>query len=109
MRTVGYVGTIEVETEGHDRIWFSMTERDTGSDWVQLDGQRAWFQMWVNGAQADRPVEMAKLGLLVEAMRERQEVAVYHPDTPHAGISRQRANDTFDANKIRTLRLGISF
>lgn len=41
--TVGYVGSIEVETRGHDRIWFSLTERDTGSQWVEKNGRRAGY------------------------------------------------------------------
>lgn len=108
-RTVGYVGTIEVETEGHDRIWFSLTERDTGADWVELNGKRAWFQMSVNNDDTDRPVDMAKLAMLFEAIRERQEVAVYHPAQHHAGISRMNSEDTFDAIKLRVLRVGLHF
>jgi hypothetical protein len=107
-RTVGYVGSIEVETAGHDRIWFSLTERDTGSDWVEIDGRRAWFQMSLEPSNA-RPVELAKLALVFEAMRERQQIAVYHPEGPHAGISRMTPNDTWDAKKVRSLRPGIHF
>ena len=108
MRTVGYVGSIEVETEDTDRIWFSLTEQDNGANWVEIDGIRAWFQMKVEPSRA-RPVEMAKLALLFDAMKEGYQVAVYHPDDPRAHINRMTANDTYDANKVRCLRTGIHF
>jgi hypothetical protein len=106
--TVGYVGSIEVETRGHDRIWFSLTERDTGSQWVEKNGRRAWFQMSVEKSDA-RPVELAKLALLFEAHRERQQIRVYHPDEHHSGIYRMTPDDTWDAEKIRVLRVGLHF
>ncbi len=108
MRTTGYVGSIEVETEGTDRIWFSLTEKDSGANWVQINGIRAWFQMKVEPSNA-RPVQMAKLAMLFDAMKEGYQVAIYHPDDPRADISRMKNNDTFDAKKVRTLRTGIHF
>ena len=108
MRTTGYVGSIEVETEGQDRIWFSLTEQDNGANWVEINNIRAWFQMRVEPSSA-RPVEMAKLAMLFDAMKEGYQVAVYHPDDPRPDINRMRSNDTFDAIKIRTLRTGIHF
>lgn len=103
-RTVGYVGTVEVETADHDRIWFSLTVRDTGSDWVEINGTRAWFQISVEASNA-RPVELAKLALVLEAMRERQQIVVYHPEDPNPGLP----EDTYDAEGVRSLRTGIHF
>ena len=108
MRTTGYVGSIEVETEGTDRIWFSLTEQDSGDNWVEIDGIRAWFQMKVERSSA-RPVEMAKLAMLFDAMKEGYQVAVYHPETPRGDINRMRSNDTYNADKVRTLRTGLHF
>ena len=108
MKTVGYVGSIEVETSGTDRVWFSLTEQDSGANWVEINGIRAWFQMKVEASDA-RPVEMAKLAMLFEAMKEGYQVAIYHPDEPRSRIYRMTRNDTFDANKVRTLRTGLHF
>jgi len=108
MRTIGYVGSIEVETEGTDRIWFSLTEEDSGANWVELNNIRAWFQMSVEPSNS-REVNMAKLALLFDAMREGWQVAVYHPDDPRTNINRMRRNDTYNADKIRCLRTGIHF
>jgi len=108
-RTTGYVGSIEIETEGTDRIWFSLTQQDSGDNWVEVaDGKRTWFQMKVESGSA-REVEMAKLAMILDAMREGYEIAVYHPDNPHVGISRMTAGDTYDAVKVRTLRTGLHF
>ena len=65
--TDGFVGTIEVETRGVSRIWFSLTDEPTGSDWVRIGNPRAWFTM--NLETGDRPYELAKLTLLLEAQR----------------------------------------
>ena len=108
MRTTGYVGSIEVETEGTDRIWFSLTEQDSGANWVELNDIRAWFQMWVEPG-GSRPVHMAKLALLFDAMREGWQIAVYHPDDPRTDINRMQSNDTYNAEKVRCLRTGIHF
>jgi hypothetical protein len=107
-RTLGYIGSIEVETRGTDRVWFSLTEQDSGANWVKIDDVRAWFQMKVEPSEA-RPVEMAKLAMLFDAMKEGYQVAVYHPDAPRSDIYRMETNDTFDAEKVRTLRTGIHF
>lgn len=107
-RTTGYVGSIEVETEGTDRIWFSLTQQDSGANWVEVGGKRAWFQMKVEPSSA-REVEIAKLAMIMDAMREGYELAVYHPEDPHEGISRMEPNDTYDAIKVRTLRTGLHF
>lgn len=108
MRTTGYVGSIEVETEGTDRIWFSLTLQDNGANWVNLNGKRAWFQMKVEESNS-RWVEMAKLAMIMDAMREGHQIAVYHPEDHHAGIYRMVSGDTYDALKIRSLRTGLHF
>lgn len=107
-KTIGYVGAIEVETRGTDRVQFSLTRRDTGADWVERDSKRAWFQMSLE-AGADRPAELAKLALLFEAMRERQQIAVDHPQRPNTSIQMEVDDDTWDAEKVRCLRPDIHF
>lgn len=101
--TDGYVGEIVVETRGHDRIWFSLTERDTGGEPVKINGKKASFQMSVNPTDA-RPVEMAKLLLLQEAMRERQQVRVRHNVKKEVNMG-----NTWEALEVHSLRVGIHY
>lgn len=45
METVGYVGTVEVETSGTDRLWFGLTEsKGHTADWIKIGPVRAWFK-----------------------------------------------------------------
>jgi|WetSurSiteA1Bulk_404760.scaffolds.fasta_scaffold148840_1 hypothetical protein len=108
LKTEGYVGTIKVETEGPDRIWFSLLDQDTGDHWVKIDGVRAWFQISLEKSDA-RPAELAKLALLIEAQRECLEIQVSHPDKYHSGISQMTDRDTWDCLGIRVLRAGLHF
>lgn len=109
VNTNGYVGTIEVEDEDTDRIWFSLVDHDTNGDWVELNGIRAWFQCNIELGQHSRTVHFAKLALLFEAMREGYEIEVKHPADAHTDIARMVSNDTYDATSVRALRLGIHF
>ena len=38
MKTVGYVGTVEVETRNVSRLWFSLTEDSQKDSWIKLGG-----------------------------------------------------------------------
>jgi hypothetical protein len=40
MHTVGFVGTIEVETRNVSRLWFSLTEDTTKADWIKMGSVR---------------------------------------------------------------------
>lgn len=109
--TIGFVGTIEVETLGADRVWFSLTDSDDRDDWIHAEdsdgnSKRAWFQMNMKYSTA-RPVELAKLSLLMEAMRERQQVIVYHPKNMRRNINRMVRPDTYNCLGVRSLRVGI--
>ena len=111
MRKQGYVGTIEVETEGTDRFWVSLTDSDAGGNWVTTEenpGIRAWFQESIEEGE-HRPVQLAKLALLLDAMREGYQVEVYSPDGIRTDISRMTAEDTYNATSVRALRTGIHF
>jgi hypothetical protein len=105
-QTVGYVGSVEVETEGDDRVWFALTQQDNNADWLERNGVRAWFQMWMEPTSS-RAVHSAKLAMLFEAMREGYQVIVSHPEEARDDIWWASRGDTYDAIKVRTLRTGI--
>ena len=67
MKTVGYVGTVEVETRNVSRLWFSLTEDSQKDSWIKLGGVRAWFT--INLEAGDRPFYFAQLTLPMEALR----------------------------------------
>ena len=75
-KTNGYVGTVEVETRGVSRIWFSLTESDSAADWVRIGPNRAWFT--INLETADRPMDMGKLTLIMGALRSGLAIRVSH-------------------------------
>ena len=103
--TTGYIGTIEVGDRKGNRIWFSLTDLPTGSDWVKIGSVRAWFTMDLESD--DRPVHMAQLTLLTEAMRNRLQVRVRHGGA--ASFHRKSPNDTFEVTRVRVLRDGLNF
>jgi hypothetical protein len=105
MHTVGYVGTVEVETRGVSRIWFSLTEDPKGASWIKLGQVRAWFT--TNLEAEDRPSFLAQLPLLMEAMRSGLQVQVSHGGA--AGFQKREPGDSFEVDGIRILRAGISF
>ena len=53
LSTVGFVGTIEVETKGTARIWFGLTESKDTADWIKIGQVRAWFTMNLEARRRD--------------------------------------------------------
>jgi hypothetical protein len=104
--TVGYVGTLEVETRGTARLWFSLTEEPDGAAWVKIGAVRAWFTM--NLEAADRPFYMAQLPLLMEAMRSDLQVEVSHGGA-ELGFEKWDPKDSFAVNGVRVLRAPLRF
>jgi hypothetical protein len=105
-KTTGYVGTLESETRGVSRIWFSLTEQPTGSDWIKIGSVRAWFTM--NMESSDRPSFMAELTLLLEAMRRGLHVQVSHGGAA-TNFHKVEPNDSFEVDGTRILRSGLHF
>ena len=102
--TDGFVGTIEVETRNVSRVWFSLTAERAGSDWVRIGNARAWFTM--NLETGDRPHQLAKLTLLMEAMRNGLAIRVSHDAA--ADFQKFNPNDSFEVDGVRILRDGLS-
>ncbi len=105
--TTGYVGTVRVNDEqSGSRIWVSLTESATGSDWLELANRRAWF--FINLKDASQPVRMAQLSLLMESMREG-----LHCEIRHQGVSTttwwSTQGDAYEINRVRILRTGLRF
>ena len=103
--TVGYVGTLEVETRKVSRIWFALTANATGSNWVRIGQHRAWFTMSME--TKDRPSEMSKLSLLIEAMRSGLHVRVSHGGA--ASFKKYHDHDSFEVDGVEVLRTGLHF
>jgi hypothetical protein len=104
-KTIGYIGTIESETRGTNRLWFSLTENATGGKWVKIGAFRAWFTM--NMESSDRPSHMAQLTLILEALRSGLSVEVTHDGS--ASFHKWDAGDSFETNGIRILRIDLHF
>jgi hypothetical protein len=104
--TVGFVGTVQVETPGTDRVWFSLVKDDTGADWVKVGRHRAWFTMSLQSSE--RPAHMAQLTLLLEAMRSSLEVKVVHGGAVDIS-SGHDPSETFEVSSVRVLRHGLHF
>ena len=104
MRTVGFVGTVEIETRDVARVWFSLTASKESADWIKIGPVRAWFT--TNLEAADRPSFMAQLPLLMEALRSGLQVEVSHTD---ATFDKNEANDAFEVDGIRILRAPMRF
>jgi hypothetical protein len=105
MTTVGYVGTVEVETRSVSRLWFSLTTAKDGADWIKIGAPRAWFT--TNLEAADRPSFLAQLPLLMEAMRSGLQVEVSHGGA--ASFDKSAPNDSFEVDGIRVLRAPLRF
>jgi len=103
--TDGFVGTIEVETRGVSRIWFGLTDNPTASDWVRIGNPRAWFTM--NLETENRPYELAKLTLLLEAQRNELAIRVSH-DAAITEFQKFEPLDSFEVDGVRILRQGLS-
>jgi hypothetical protein len=105
MNTVGFVGTIEVETRNVSRLWFSLTEDADKATWIKIGAVRAWFTMNLEGG--DRPFYLAQLTLVMEAMRARLQVNVSHGGA--ADFQKQAPNDSFEVDGGRVLRSPMRF
>ena len=104
--TVGFVGTIEVETRNVSRIWFSLTDKSDSDDWVKIGSVRAWFTM--NLESADRPLHMAKLSLIQEAMRSDLQIQVNHGGAV-TSFQKREPLDSFEVDGVRILRAPMHF
>jgi hypothetical protein len=105
VNTTGFVGTVEVETRGVSRLWFSLTEHKDQSDWIKIGSVRAWFTM--NLEAGDRPFYLAQMTLLMEAMRTGLHVNVSHGGA--AEFQKRADNDSFEVDGVRILRNPIRF
>ena len=103
--TKGYVGTIEVETRGTARIWFGLTATVNRSDWVKVSGKRAWFTL--NLEAADRPMFMAELSLIKDALRDGMQIEVSHGGT--TSFHKRTSGDSYEADGVRILRKPMRF
>jgi hypothetical protein len=103
--TQGYVGTIEVETRGVARIWFGLTESKNEDNWIKIAGKRAWFTM--NLEATDRPIHMAELSLLKDAMHDGLQLQVAHEGA--ASFHKREAGDSYEATGVRILRVPMKF
>ena len=104
-RTKGYVGTIEVETRGTARIWFSLTGKVNDDNWVKIAGKRAWFTL--NLEEPDRPLYMAELSLIKDAMRDGLQIQVSHKGVAH--YHKWSTGDTYSVTGVRILRAPMHF
>lgn len=104
--TVGYIGTIQVETVNVSRIFFGLTGSTNDSDWVKIGGIRAWFTM--NLEAGDRPFYLAQLSLIEQAMSEGLQVKVGH-EGAITGWHYREPNDVFECNSVRVLRAPMRF
>ena len=105
MNTVGFVGTVEVETVNASRLWFSLTANKDQGDWIKIGPVRAWFTM--NLESEHRPYHFAQLTLIMEAMRSDLQVEVRHGGA--ASFDHVTSNDSFEVDGIRVLRAGLGF
>jgi hypothetical protein len=105
MKTVGYVGVVEVETRNVSRFWFSLTEDPEKASWIKLGDVRAWFTM--NLEADDRPFYLAQVTLLMEAMRAKLNVEVSHGGA--AGFQKQAPHDSFEVDGVKVLRSALHF
>lgn len=103
----GYVAMTEVETEGTDRCWFCLTKQPEGVSYVDVataPDKRAWFTFSLESSKA-RPVELAKVALLMQAMNQRQMVRVGYDVL--ANVTRE-GRPALHAVKIRAGRGGLA-
>lgn len=105
MNTVGFVGTIEVETRNVSRLWFSLTGDATKDNWLKIGQVRAWFTM--NLEADDRPFYLAEMTLVMEAMRAGLQINVSHGGA--ASFQKSAPNDSFEVDGVRVLRAPMRF
>ena len=101
--TTGYVGILEVETRHVSRIWFALTSTPTAPNWVKIGQHTAWFTM--NMETNDRPSEMAKLSLLLEALRGKLHVTVNHGGA--ASFKKYHPHDSFEVDGVAIVQSGL--
>ncbi len=106
MMVEGYVGTIEAETRGTDRIWFSLTEVADKGEWIKIGANRAWF--WLSLASTERPLSLVFIPILMEAMRSGQMVEVSHQGAS-PDFEKHEPGDAFGVDGVRSLRVGMVF
>lgn len=104
-KTNGYAGTIEVETRGTARIWFGLTGNNNDDDWVKIAGKRAWFTL--NLEASDRPMYMAELSLIKDAMRDGLQIQVTHEGAAH--FHKRTPGDAYEVSGVRILRAPMHF
>lgn len=104
--TVGYVGTIQVETVNVSRIFFSLTEAVDQSNWIRIGSVRAWFTM--NLEANDRPFYLAQLSLIQNAMNDGLQIQVGH-DGAIQDWHKRNPNDVFTCTSVRVLRAPMRF
>jgi hypothetical protein len=105
VNTVGFVGTVEVETSNTSRLWFSLTTNKDQGDWIKIGPVRSWFTM--NLESENRPYHFAQLSLIMEAMRSDLQVDVTHGGA--ASYWHYISNDSFEVDGIRVLRAPLRF
>jgi hypothetical protein len=105
VESVGYVGTLEVETSNTSRLWLSLTQDADEGNWIKIGPVRAWFTM--NLESSDRPYHYAQLALLLEAMRSGLQVKVVHGGA--ADFHHFADNDSFEVDGVRILRAPLRF
>ena len=103
--TQGFVGTLEVETRGVARVWFGLTESKNDDNWIKIAGKRAWFTL--NLEAADRPMFMAELSLIKDAMRDGLQLQVAHEGA--ASFQKREPGDSYEATGVRILRAPMTF
>jgi len=102
----GYVGTIEAETRGTDRMWFGLTAVADKAEWIKIGAPRAWF--WLSLEPAERPLSLVYIPILLESMRSGQQVSVSHQGASK-DFFRSVAGDAFGVDGVRALRVGMIF
>ncbi|MBU2666370.1 hypothetical protein KOI35_22970 [Actinoplanes bogorensis] len=105
MNTVGFVGTIEVETRDVSRLWFALTADPAADNWIKIGPLRAWFTM--NLEAADRPFYLAQMTLITEAMRSGLQIKVSHGGA--ASFQKSAPGDSFEVDGVRVLRSPMRF
>jgi hypothetical protein len=102
----GYVGTLEAETRGTDRIWFGLTAVADKAEWIKIGAPRAWF--WLSLESAERPQSLVFIPILMEAMRSGQQVSVSHQGAS-PDFHKSVPGDAFGVDGVRALRVGMVF
>jgi hypothetical protein len=105
MNTVGFVGTVEVETRNVARLWFSLTGGPVKDNWIKLGQVRAWSTM--NLEAGDRPFYLAQMTIVMEAMRAGLQINVSHGGA--ASFQKQAPGDSFEVDGVRALRSPLRF